>query len=40
MIDLNYQPKQEKTEEEPLGMVILGVLPFLLAFLFLLEAAL
>lgn len=29
MIDLNYQPKQ-KQNEEPLGIVMLGVMPFAL----------
>lgn len=28
MIDLNYKPR--KQEEEPVGLVILGVLPFCL----------
>ncbi len=31
MIDLNYKKKQEE-REEPLGIVILGVLPFVMGF--------
>ncbi len=34
MIDLNIKRKQE---EEPVGLVILGVLPFVIAFVLLLE---
>ena len=30
MIDLNKPPK--KQEEEPIGLVILGVIPFILSF--------
>jgi len=34
MIDLNIERKQE---EEPIGLVILGALPFVIAFVMLLE---
>lgn len=37
MIDLNLKPK---TKEEPVGMVILGVLPFVVVFWILMEAML
>ena len=38
MIDLNLPKKQQ--EEEPLGMIIIGVLPFVMAFVALLEVML
>lgn len=38
MIDLNMKPK--KQDEEPLGMIILGLMPFVIAFVVLIEAGL
>ena len=35
MIDLNLKPKQK--EEEPIGMIILTLIPFAVLFLALLE---
>lgn len=32
MIDLNRQPKKEEPKEEPLGIVILALMPFALGF--------
>lgn len=38
MIDLSYKPRKEKPKEEPLGLVILGLLPFAVLFYVVLTA--
>lgn len=32
MIDLSYKPKQPKQKEEPLGIVMLALVPFVAGF--------
>ena len=41
MIDLRYHPKKQKTEEdEPIGLLILYLMPVMTVFMILLERAL
>ena len=40
MIDLNYKKKTEEPKEESLGMVMLGVLPFVAGFWWILTQGL
>ena len=41
MIDLNYQPKKKKDEEEdvPMGILIISLLPFALLFYIILATS-
>ena len=41
MIDLNYQPKKKKTEDEdvPMGVLIISLLPFAVLFYVVLTAS-
>ena len=40
MTDLSYKPRQEEPKQEPIGLLILALLPFAVGFWALLEMAL